>query len=102
MPDGVAARGAAKAKAEKAKAEKGKTERKPDSIFTKINRFLHESYVEVVKKAAWPTWPDLKRFTLVVIVAVVVVGLWIAGLDSILTHLTKAIKFGTPATPVGR
>ena len=89
MPDGVAAKGVAKVKVEKAK-----TEQKPDNIFKKISRFVRESYIEVVKKAAWPTWPELKKFTAVVILAVIIVGIWIGGLDAFLTAVTKPLGLG--------
>ncbi|MBI2844587.1 MAG: preprotein translocase subunit SecE [Armatimonadetes bacterium] len=96
MPDGVAAKSAAKTKAEKtkndkSKAEKGKLEKKSDNIFVRISRFVRESYIEVVKKAAWPTWPELKKFTTVVIIAVVIIGIWIGGLDYILSKLTHPL-----------
>jgi len=94
MPNGIAAKSAAKTRAEKAKSDKARAERRSNSFFSRMSRFLRESYVEVVKKAAWPSWPDLKRFTTVVIVAVVVVGIWIAGLDLVLSKLTHAIGFG--------
>jgi len=94
MPNGVAARGASKAKADKAKADKGRAERKADNFFSRLFRFIRESYIEVVKKAAWPNWSELKKFTAVVILAVVIVGIWIGGLDATLSKLTRLIGFG--------
>lgn len=99
MPDGVTAKGAAKIKADKnksdkAKADKSRMERKPDGFFTRLSRFLRESYIEVVKKAAWPTWPELKKFTVVVILAVIVVMVWIGGLDLIMTRISRWIGLG--------
>lgn len=99
MPDGVTAKGAAKIKADKNKSDKAKSdkprmERKPDGFFTRLFRFVKESYNEVVKKAIWPTWPELKNFTVVVIVAVLVVMVWIGGLDWIFTKLSKLIGLG--------
>jgi preprotein translocase SecE subunit len=87
MPDGVTAKGTPK-------VDKNKTERKTESIFNRMWRFIRESYVEVVKKASWPTWPELKKFTAVVILAVLVVGFWIGGLDYLLTQLSHRIGLG--------
>jgi preprotein translocase SecE subunit len=61
---------------------------KSDGIFAKIWRFIRESYVETRFKSAWPTWPELRQFTLVVIFAVLVVGLWMAGLDLVFGRIT--------------
>ena len=97
MPNDIEPKGAAKAKAEKLKndgkpkADKGKVEKTGDGFFTKLSRFVRESYIEVVKKAAWPTWPELKKFTTVVIIAVVFVGLYIGLLDAGLGKLTDPL-----------
>jgi preprotein translocase SecE subunit len=47
-----------------------------------------------VKKAAWPTWPELKKFTAVVILAVLIVGIWIGGWDFALGWLSKRAGIG--------
>ena len=99
MPDGIVSKGAAKVKAEKtksdkAKVEKGRADRKPDNIFQQMAKFVRESYVEVVKKAAWASWPELKKFTAIVIFAVVVVGVWIGGLDFIFGRIFQAAGIG--------
>jgi preprotein translocase subunit SecE len=86
MPEGVVAK--------KPKVDKGKVERKGDGAYTRMARFFRESYIEVFKKAVWPTWPELQKFTWVVIFAVAVVGVWIAGWDYILTLFTKPLIFG--------
>ena len=64
---------------------------KSDGIFTKIWRFMRESYVETRYKSAWPTWPELRQFTIVVIFAVVVCGLWMAALDLCLRQITTQL-----------
>ena len=61
---------------------------KGDGIFAKIWRFIRESYVETRYKSAWPTWTELRQFTVVVIFAVLVVGLWMASLDLFLARFT--------------
>ena len=81
------------AAAKKPKIEKGKIERKGESFNARMAQFFRESYVEVFKKCAWPTWPELQKFTWVVIFAVLVIGVWIGGLDWILTQVTKPLLF---------
>ena len=91
MPNGIEAKSAAKVKGDgKPKNDKAKVPA-GDSVFTKLSRFGRESYIEVVKKAAWPTWPELKKFTTVVIVAVIIIAVWIGGLDYILGKLTDPL-----------
>lgn len=68
-------------------------------LLSRINQFLRESYLEVVKKASWPTWSELKKSTAVVIFAVLIVAFWIAGLDFILSRLTESIGLFKPITP---
>lgn len=61
---------------------------KGDSIFVRFARFVRESYVETTQKSAWPTWTELRQFTMVVIFAIVVVAIWIGGIDFILSQIT--------------
>jgi preprotein translocase SecE subunit len=97
MPDGVASKGTAKVKADKPKTDKGKTdksktERKQDGIFQRIAKFVRESYYEVFKKAKWPTWPELKKSTAVVIAVILIVMLWIGGWAFIFSKLGPIIR----------
>jgi preprotein translocase SecE subunit len=73
-------------------AAKGPAKPKTDSLFVRGGRFLKEAWTEVRYKATWPSWTELKRFTAVVIMAVVIVGVWIGGLDWILTQVTHLIE----------
>jgi len=73
-------------------ATKSAARPKGDGIFVRMGRFLKEAWVEVRYKATWPSWSELKKFTLVVILAVLIVGVWIGGLDYILTWITKGIE----------
>jgi len=57
---------------------------KGDSVFVKMWKFIRESYIETRYKSAWPSWTELRQFTIVVIFAVLVVGFWISGLDILL------------------
>jgi preprotein translocase subunit SecE len=62
------------------------TRRRPESEFGLI-RFLRETYDEL-RKVVWPTPQELYRFTLVVIVTVVVIAGFIGAVDAGLQALT--------------
>ena len=51
-------------------------------------RFLREVYDEL-RKVVWPTWGELYRYTLVVIVTVIVIGGFIGAVDYGLGELAK-------------
>jgi preprotein translocase subunit SecE len=51
--------------------------------------FLKETWVELRWKTSWPQKPDLLRFTLVVIVAVIIVAIYIGLADVIVAALTR-------------
>jgi preprotein translocase subunit SecE len=53
-----------------------------------VVRFLREVYDEL-RKVVWPTWGELYRYTLVVIVTVIVIGGFIGGVDYVLGELAK-------------
>ena len=43
--------------------------------------YLKESYVELTKKVAWPTWDKLQNSAIVVMVASVILALLILAID---------------------
>jgi preprotein translocase subunit SecE len=43
-------------------------------------RFFREVFDEL-RKVVWPTWGELYRYTLVVIVTVIILGVFIGGVD---------------------
>ena len=43
-------------------------------------RFIREVYDEL-RKVVWPTWGELYRYTLVVLVTVAILGAFIGGVD---------------------
>jgi len=45
-----------------------------------IQRYIRETTGEL-RKVSWPTWPEARRLTLLVLVVMVVVGLFLAGVD---------------------
>lgn len=62
---------------------------KTDGFFAKLGKFIREAYYETRYKSAWPTLSELWRFTVVVIFAVVVVGLWIGLWDLFFGKFTE-------------
>ena len=64
---------------------------KAAAFFAKVSQFLRESYIEVVKKASWPTWNELKKSTMVVIIAVLIVACYIALWDGLLSRITEPL-----------
>ena len=64
---------------------------KGEGFFSRLIKFIRESYIETWKKSAWPTGAELRQFTLVVIFALLVVATWIAGIDYILTRITAGL-----------
>lgn len=71
---------------------------KGDGLFARMSKFLRESYTEVVKKASWPTRKELEKSTIVVIVAVLIVGTYIGLSDFILSRITNPL-FGLGGIP---
>jgi preprotein translocase subunit SecE len=69
--------------------------RRPESQVG-IIRFLRETYDEL-RKVVWPTPQELYRFTLVVIVTVVVIAAFIGAVDAGLQALTAKYVY-VPAT----
>jgi preprotein translocase subunit SecE len=55
-------------------------------------RFLREVYDEL-RKVVWPTWGELYRYTLVVIFTVVVLGVFIGGVDYALGEGAKRVIY---------
>ena len=53
-----------------------------------IGQFLRDVYDEL-RKVVWPTWAELYRYTLVVIVTVIILGVFIGGVDYSLTEILK-------------
>jgi preprotein translocase subunit SecE len=56
-------------------------------------RFLRETYDEL-RKVVWPTPQELYRYTLVVIVTVVIIAAFIGAVDAGLTALAAKFFYG--------
>ena len=57
----------------------------------KFINYLKESFVELTKKVAWPSWDKLQSSAIVVMVASVIFALVIFGIDSIIERLMRLI-----------
>ena len=53
-----------------------------------FGRFLRDTFDEL-RKVVWPTWGELYRYTLVVIVTVAILGVFIGGVDYGLTAILR-------------
>ena len=53
--------------------------------------YLKESYVELTKKVAWPTWDKLQNSAIVVMVASVILALLILAIDFCIKNAVSAI-----------
>ncbi len=49
--------------------------------FSKIRLFAMETWIEVFKKAVWPNFKELKEMTFVVIIAIAILGVYLAVVD---------------------
>ena len=63
-----------------------------EGFFSKIKKFIRESWNETFKKSAWPSPAELRQLTLVVLVALVIVTVWIGGLDFIVGQIVSLIE----------
>jgi preprotein translocase subunit SecE len=68
-------------------AEKAKKVKKQENA---IQRYYRETVGEL-RKVSWPTWPEARRLTLLVLVVMVVVGLFLAGVDFLAGELMDLI-----------
>ena len=59
-----------------------------------IGRFLREVFDEL-RKVVWPTWGELYRYTLVVIFTVIVLGIYIGGVDYGLSEILRRYLYPT-------
>ncbi|MDO9302407.1 MAG: preprotein translocase subunit SecE [Anaerolineales bacterium] len=58
-------------------AEKEKKVKKSENA---VQRYFRETSGEL-RKVNWPTWPEAKHLTILVLLVMVVVGFFLAGID---------------------
>lgn len=63
---------------------------KKEGFFQHIARFFREVWIEL-KKTAWPSYEEVKKSTVVVLVAIGIITAWIGGLDFFLGWVTSLI-----------
>jgi preprotein translocase subunit SecE len=68
-------------------AEKAKKVKKQENA---IQRYFRETTGEL-RKVSWPTWPEARRLTSLVLLVMVVVGLFLAGVDYLAAELLDLI-----------
>ncbi len=57
----------------------------------KIVNYIKESYVELVHKVSWPTWPELQSSSIIVLVASVFIALIIFGMDTVFNESMRLV-----------
>ncbi|MCK6567664.1 MAG: preprotein translocase subunit SecE [Chloroflexi bacterium] len=68
-------------------AEKAKKVKKQENA---VQRYFRETTGEL-RKVSWPTWFEARRLTMLVLLVMVVVGLFLAGVDFLAGELLDAI-----------
>ena len=50
---------------------------------SKIKAYIQDSYNELMHKVSWPTWAELQGSAILVLVASLIIGLLVFGMDTI-------------------
>jgi preprotein translocase subunit SecE len=72
-------------------AEKDKKSKKSENA---IQRYFRETTGEL-RKVNWPTWPEARRLTGLVLLVMIIMGIFLAGMDYLAHGLMNLILFGT-------
>ena len=64
-------------------AEKAKQVKKKENA---VQRYFRETTGEL-RKVSWPTWPEARRLTILVLIVMVVMGLFLASVDALAKEL---------------
>lgn len=57
----------------------------------KFGSYIQESYEELIHKVSWPTWNELQKTTVIVLVALLITTLVILGMDAAAEAVMKFI-----------
>jgi preprotein translocase subunit SecE len=57
----------------------------------KIKLYILDAYNELMNKVSWPTWSELQSSAIVVLVASLIIGLMVFGMDSIFQFIMNLI-----------
>lgn len=58
----------------------------------KIKSYLQTSYEEFAQKATWPTWVDLQKSTVLVIVATIIFALVVFVMDQAIINALELLR----------
>jgi preprotein translocase subunit SecE len=68
-------------------AEKAKKVKKSENA---VQRYFRETTGEL-RKVSWPTWPEARHLTILVLLVMVTVGLFLAGVDYLASQLLNLV-----------
>ncbi len=68
-------------------AEKAKKVKKQENA---VQRYFRETTGEL-RKVSWPTWPEARRLTGLVLLVMLVIGIFLAGVDALAGQLLSLI-----------
>ena len=71
-------------------AEKDKKSKRSENA---IQRYFRETIGEL-RKVNWPTWPEARRLTILVLIVMVAMGIFLATMDYLAHGLMNLILFG--------
>lgn len=57
----------------------------------KVKAYILDSYNELLNKVSWPTWPELQSSSLVVLVASLIIGLVVFGMDTVFQFIMNLL-----------
>ncbi|MBL7914041.1 MAG: preprotein translocase subunit SecE [Bacteroidia bacterium] len=57
----------------------------------KISAYIKDSYNELMNKVSWPTWSELQSSAIVVLVASLIIGIVVFGMDSIFSFIMNLL-----------
>lgn len=57
----------------------------------KISAYIKDSYNELMHKVSWPTWSELQSSAIVVLVASLIIGILVFGMDSIFSFIMNLL-----------
>jgi preprotein translocase subunit SecE len=58
---------------------------------SKVKAYIQDSYNELINKVSWPTWPELQSSAIVVLVASLIIGFMVFGMDSIFQFIMNLL-----------
>jgi preprotein translocase subunit SecE len=57
----------------------------------KIRAYIKDSYNELMHKVSWPAWSELQSSAIVVLVASLIIGLVVFGMDSVFQFIMNLL-----------